>query len=145
MKINDEKIEHQVEEISNLISDILEIVDDVTKKYEGEISTFESSTTYSTYVVLKENLEFYLEYFIKFNNIIENQINDFVNYYDFIVYISEYVSKINRMLKGINLVALNEPIVFENKITTLDVDILFEIIKYMNTLYLKAGIDSYDK
>ena len=44
MKINDEKIEHQVEEISNLISDILEIVDDVTKKYEGEISTFESST-----------------------------------------------------------------------------------------------------
>lgn len=145
MKINDEKIEHQVEEISNLISDILEIVDDVTKKYEGEISTFESSTTYSTYVVLKENLEFYLEYFIKFNNIIENQINDFVNYYDFIVYISEYVSKINRMLKGINLVALNEPIVFENKITTLDVDILFEIIKYMNTLYLKTGIDSYDK
>lgn len=145
MKINDEKIEHQVEEISNLISDMLEIVDDVTKKYEGEISTFESSTTYSTYVVLKENLEFYLEYFIKFNNIIENQINDFVNYYDFIVYISEYVSKINRMLKGINLVALNEPIVFENKITTLDVDILFEIIKYMNTLYLKTGIDSYDK
>lgn len=145
MKINDEKIEHQVEEISNLISDILEIVDDVTKKYEGEISTFESSTTYSTYVVLKENLEFYLEYFIKFNNIIENQINDFVNYYDFIVYVSEYVSKINRMLKGINLVALNEPIVFENKITTLDVDILFEIIKYMNTLYLKTGIDSYDK
>ena len=49
------------------------------------------------------------------------------------------------MLKGINLVALNEPIVFENKITTLDVDILFEIIKYMNTLYLKTGIDSYDK
>ena len=145
MKINDEKIEHQVEEISNLISDILEIVDDVTKKYEGEIFTFESSTTYSTYVVLKENLEFYLEYFIKFNNIIENQINDFVNYYDFIVYISEYVSKINRMLKGINLVALNEPMVFENKITTLDVDILFEIIKYMNTLYLKTGIDSYDK
>lgn len=145
MKINDEKIEHQVEEISNLISDILEIVDDVTKKYEGEISTFESNTAYSTYVVLKENLEFYLEYFIKFNNIIENQINDFVNYYDFIVYVSEYVSKINRMLKGINLVALNEPIVFENKITTLDVDILFEIIKYMNTLYLKTGIDSYDK
>lgn len=145
MKINDEKIEHQVEEISNLISDILEIVDDVTKKYEGEISTFESSTTYSTYVVLKENLEFYLEYFIKFNNIIENQINDFVNYYDFIVYVSEYVSKINRMLKGINLIALNEPIVFENKITTLDVDILFEIIKYMNTLYLKTGIDSYDE
>lgn len=145
MKINDEKIEHQVEEISNLISDILEIVDNITKKYEGENSTFESNTTYSTYVVLKENLEFYLEYFIKFNNIIENQINDFVNYYDFIVYVSEYVSKINRMLKGINLVALNEPIVFENKITTLDVDILFEIIKYMNTLYLKTGIDSYDK
>lgn len=145
MKINDEKIEHQVEEISNLISDILEIVDDITKKYEGENSTFESNTTYSTYVVLKENLEFYLEYFIKFNNIIENQINDFVNYYDFIVYVSEYVSKINRMLKGINLVALNEPMVFKNKITTLDVDILFEIIKYMNTLYLKTGIDSYDK
>ena len=60
MKINDEKIEHQVEEISNLISDILEIVDDVTKKYEGEISTFESSTAYSTYVVLKEKLYFYL-------------------------------------------------------------------------------------
>lgn len=145
MKINDEKIEYQVEEISNLISDILEIVDDITKKYEGENSTFESNTTYSTYVVLKENLEFYLEYFIKFNNIIENQINDFVNYYDFIVYVSEYVSKINRMLKGINLVALNEPMVFKNKITTLDVDILFEIIKYMNTLYLKTGIDSYDK
>lgn len=145
MKINDEKIEYQVEEISNLISDILEIVDDITKKYEGENFTFESNTTYSTYVVLKENLEFYLEYFIKFNNIIENQINDFVNYYDFIVYVSEYVSKINRMLKGINLVALNEPMVFKNKITTLDVDILFEIIKYMNTLYLKTGIDSYDK
>ncbi len=145
MKINDEKIKHQVEEISNLISDILEIVDNITKKYEGEISTFESNTTYSTYVVLKENLEFYLEYFIKFNNIIENQINNFVNYYDFIVYVSEYVSKINRMLKGINLAALNEPIVFENKITTLDVDILFEIIKYMNTLYLKTGTDSYDK
>ncbi len=145
MKINDEKIEHQVEEISNLISDILEIVDNITKKYEGENSTFESNTTYSTYVVLKENLEFYLEYFIKFNNIIENQINNFVNYYDFIVYVSEYVSKINRMLKGINLVALNEPMVFENKITTLDVDILFEIIKYMNTLYLKTGINSYDE
>ena len=145
MKINDEKIEHQVEEILNSISDILEIVDNITKKYARETFTFESNTTYSTYMVLKENLEFYLEYFIKFNNIIENQINNFVNYYDFIVYVSEYVSKINRMLKGINLVALNEPIVFENKITTLDVDILFEIIKYMNTLYLKTGIDSYDK
>lgn len=145
MKINDEKNEHQVEEILNSISDILEIVDNTTKKYEGENFTFESYTIYSTYMALKENLEFYLEYFIKFNNIIENQINNFVNYYDFIVHVSEHVSKINRMLKGINLVALNEPIVFENKVTTLDVDILFEIIKYMNTLYLKTGIDSYDK